>query len=72
MSADEIGDAVSAPVTNGEHHPSPPDSTAFTTPGKRKRPSQDEKSTQESVPSAPQGKQDLHETLRTLVDLLLK
>lgn len=69
MSADEGGDAVLVPATNGEHRPSPPDSTAVATPGKRKRPSQDEKSAPESVP---QGKQDLHETLRTLVDLLLK
>lgn len=72
MSADEGGDAVLVPATNGEHRPSPPDSTAVATPGKRKRPSQDEISAQESGLSAPQGKQDLHETLQTLVDLLLK
>ncbi|KAJ5808335.1 hypothetical protein N7474_009604 [Penicillium riverlandense] len=72
MSADEGGDAVLVPATNGEHRPSPPDSTAVATPGKRKRSSQDEKSAQESGLSAPQDRQDLHETLQTLVDLLLK
>ncbi|KAJ5155539.1 hypothetical protein N7492_008342 [Penicillium capsulatum] len=64
MSADE-GTAMS---TNGEPHST---SAATATPVKRKRSIQDDKSGPEST-SASRESPNLHETLRSLVDLLLK
>lgn len=73
MSADEGGDTTSMPLTNGEPNPSPADSVAVTTPGKRKRrSSQEEKAAESSNSSATHDKTNLHETLRSLVELLLK
>ncbi|KAJ5095396.1 hypothetical protein NUU61_004752 [Penicillium alfredii] len=69
MSADEVGDTASMSTTNGEPHPN---SGAIATPGKRKRSGQDEKSGPDSSFSASQDKNYLHETLRSLVELLLK
>lgn len=57
------------PATNGEPHQ---DSGMIATPGKRKRSAQEEKSGTDSNSSASQDKTNLHENLRSLVDLLLK
>ncbi|KAJ5674031.1 hypothetical protein N7462_009470 [Penicillium macrosclerotiorum] len=68
MSAEESGDTSTMPATNGEPHP---DSTVVATPGKRKR-STDEKSVVDATASSSRDKSNLHENLRSLVDLLLK
>lgn len=65
MSADEV---ATMHTTNGEPHPEP---ATTATPGKRKRSIQDDKSGPEST-SASRESSLLHETLRSLVDLLLK
>jgi hypothetical protein len=69
MSADEGGDTTPMPVTNGEPHP---DSSVVATPGKRKRSAQDDKSGADSNASAAREKANLHENLRSLIELLLK
>jgi hypothetical protein len=68
MSADEGGETTPMPVTNGEPHP---DSSVVATPGKRKRSAQD-KSGADSNASAAREKANLHENLRSLIELLLK
>lgn len=65
MSADKV---TTMPTTNGEPHS---ESAATATPGKRKRSIQDDKSGPEST-SASRENSNLHETLRSLVELLLK
>lgn len=67
MSADEGGKTTPNPPTNGDTHS---DAGAIATPGKRKRSAQDEKSDPDSTTS--QDKVNLHDTLRNLVDLLLR
>ncbi|KAJ5308279.1 hypothetical protein N7476_008935 [Penicillium atrosanguineum] len=69
MSADEGGDTTPMPATNGEPHP---DSNVAATPGKRKRSTQEEKSGADSNATTARERANLHENLRSLVDLLLK
>ncbi|KAJ5683814.1 uncharacterized protein N7477_000159 [Penicillium maclennaniae] len=69
MSADEGGDTTPMPATNGEPHQ---DSNVAATPGKRKRSSQEEKLGADSNATTAREKANLHENLRSLVDLLLK
>lgn len=69
MSADEGGDTTPMPATNGEPHL---ESGVVMTPGKRKRSAPDEKSGADSNASAAREKANLHDNLRSLVELLLK
>lgn len=69
MSADEGGDPKSMAPVNGESHP---ESTAIATPAKRKRSAQDENPAVEPASTGSRESLNLHETLRTLVGLLLK
>ncbi|KAJ5648207.1 hypothetical protein N7490_004579 [Penicillium lividum] len=69
MNADEGVDPKSMAPINGEHYPEP---TATATPGKRKRSTQDENSAVEHASSTSRESINLHETLKTLVNLLLK
>ncbi|KAJ5135167.1 uncharacterized protein N7515_004445 [Penicillium bovifimosum] len=67
MSADETPDATPMFATNGEGLPDP---TATT--GKRKRSTQEDKPSTDSSASAARDRVNLHESLRSLVELLLK
>ena len=69
MSADEGGDTAPMRATNGETHP---DSNVAATPGKRKRSTQEEKSGADCNATTAREKANLHENLRSLVELLLK
>jgi hypothetical protein len=68
MSADEGGDTTPMSVANGDHS----DLTAIAASGKRKRSTQDDKSNTDSSASASRDRANLHETLRNLIELLLK
>jgi hypothetical protein len=68
MSADEGGDTTPVSATNGDHHS---DFSTIAASGKRKRSTQDDKSTTDSSTSS-RDRADLHETLRNLIELLLK
>ena len=67
MSTDEGAGTTSMPTTNGGPHM---ESAATATPAKRKRSIQDDKSGSDSTSS--REKTNLHETLQSLMDLLLK
>ncbi|EKV05922.1 polyadenylate binding protein types 1 2 3 4 family protein [Penicillium digitatum] len=69
MSADEAGDTTPTSTTNGEPHPDPATNANS---GKRKRSTQDDKSSTEPNATASRDRANLHETLRSLIDLLLK
>ena len=69
MSADEAGDTTPMSTTNSEPHPDP---TANATSGKRKRSTQDDKPSTDSSAPASRDRANLHETLRSLIELLLK
>ncbi|KAJ5793606.1 hypothetical protein N7457_000205 [Penicillium paradoxum] len=69
MSADEAGDTTPMSATNGEPHPDP--ATAATS-GKRKRSTQDDKTSTDSSATASRDRANLHESLRNLIELLLK
>lgn len=69
MSADEAGDTTPVSATNGEPHPDP---ATNATSGKRKRSTQDDKSSTDSSATTSRDQANLHETLRSLVELLLK
>ncbi|KAL2014202.1 hypothetical protein VTN00DRAFT_1727 [Thermoascus crustaceus] len=72
MSSDEGGETATMPTTNGELHPPSADSSAPSSPGKRKRMSSpDGRSAQENA-SASQEKNKVEETLRYLVKILSK
>jgi hypothetical protein len=68
MSADEGGDTTPVSVTNGDHLA---DFTTTAPSGKRKRSTQDDKSGTDSNTSS-RDRANLHETLRNLIELLLK
>ncbi|KAJ5584456.1 uncharacterized protein N7459_004256 [Penicillium hispanicum] len=69
MSADEGGDPKLMSATKSDSHL---ESAATATPGKRKRSAQEEKSSAESNSVTSREKTNLHESLRSLVDLLVK
>ncbi|KAJ6167801.1 hypothetical protein N7497_000644 [Penicillium chrysogenum] len=69
MSADEAGDTTPMSATNGEPHPDP---ATNATSGKRKRSTQDDKPSTDSSATVSRDRANLHETLRSLVELLLK
>ncbi|CDM28878.1 hypothetical protein DTO013E5_1308 [Penicillium roqueforti] len=69
MSADEAGDTTPMSTTNSEPHPDP---ATNATSGKRKRSTQDDKPSTESSAPASRDRTNLHETLRSLIELLLK
>ncbi|KAJ5804543.1 uncharacterized protein N7518_000846 [Penicillium psychrosexuale] len=69
MSADEAGDTTPMSTTNSEPHPDP---ATHATAGKRKRSTQDDKPSTESSAPASRDRTNLHETLRSLIELLLK
>ncbi|OQE41016.1 hypothetical protein PENCOP_c005G00014 [Penicillium coprophilum] len=69
MSADEAGDTTPMSATNGEPHPDP---ATNATSGKRKRSTQDDKPSTDSSATASRDRANLHETLRSLIELLLK
>ncbi|KAJ5577196.1 hypothetical protein N7535_004122 [Penicillium sp. DV-2018c] len=68
MSTDEAPDVSPISATNGEDVP---DSTTAATTGKRKRSTPDDKQT-DPIASVTRDRENLHESLRNLVDLLLK
>lgn len=73
MSADEGGETLSIPATNGES--ATPDPPVLSTPGKRKRgSSHDVHAAQDAGASESQVQErvKLHETLSNLVDILSK
>lgn len=69
MSADEAGDTTPMSATNSEPHADP--ATAATS-GKRKRSTQDDKTSNDPSDSASRDRAILHESLRSLIELLLK
>lgn len=69
MSADEVGDTTPVSATNGEPHPDP---ATNATSGKRKRSTQDDKPSTDSSATTSRDRANLHETLRSLIELLLK
>lgn len=69
MSADEGADAKSMAPVNGDSHP---DLAATATAAKRKRSVQDDKPTAESTSSTTRESANLHESLRSLLGLLLQ
>lgn len=69
MSTDEGGDTAPMASANGERYQ---DSTTMTGFGKRKRSTQDDQSSVDSNDTASRDRANLHETLRNLIDLLLK
>lgn len=69
MSADEGADAKSMAPVNGDSHP---DLAATATAAKRKRSVQDDKPTAESTSSTSRESANLHESLRSLLGLLLQ
>ncbi|KAI2721715.1 hypothetical protein DTO027I6_1106 [Penicillium roqueforti] len=69
MSADEAGDTTPMSTTNSEPHPDP---ATNATSGKRKRSTQYDKPSTESSAPASRDRTNLHETLRSLIELLLK
>ena len=69
MSADEGGDTTPVSATNGDPHF---DFTTIAASGKRKRSTQEDKSSTDSNASASRDRANLHETLRNLIELLLK
>ena len=68
MSADESEDTTPMSATNGEPHSDPTNATS----GKRKRSTQDDKPSTEPSATASRNRANLHETLRSLIELLLK
>ncbi|OQD63671.1 hypothetical protein PENPOL_c009G01306 [Penicillium polonicum] len=69
MSADEAGDTTPVSATNGEPHPDP---ATNATSGKRKRSTQDDKPSTDSSATTSRDRANLHESLRSLIELLLK
>lgn len=69
MSADDGGDTTPMSATNGESYSDP---ATMATTGKRKRSTQDDKPSSDSSASASRDRANLHETLRSLIELLLK
>lgn len=69
MNANEGDEIASVSATNGELRPDP---AAIATPGKRKRSTQEEKSSADSTSNTSHDKANLQENLRSLVGLLSK